>query len=89
MRRSALEMNNSAYMDEDSFYGILRRTLPDKNPIFDTLTFGPFAHLLLFVNRIKGLREGLYIFLRKPEEKEKFKTAFRPDFLWEKPESCP
>lgn len=88
-RRSALEMNNSAYMDEDSFYGILRRTLPDKNPIFDTLAFGPFAHLLLFVNRVKGLREGLYIFLRKPGEKEKFNTAFRPDFLWEKPGSCP
>ena len=88
-RRSALEMNNSAYMDEDSFYSILRRTLPGKNPIFDTLAFGPFAHLLLFVNRVKGLREGLYIFLRKPGKKEEFKTAFRPDFLWEKPESCP
>ncbi|AKB18390.1 MULTISPECIES: nitroreductase family protein [unclassified Methanosarcina] len=88
-RRSALEMNNSAYMDEDSFYGILRRTLPDKNPVFETLAFGPFAHMLFFVNRVKGIREGLYIFLRKPGEKEKFKTAFRQDFLWEKPESCP
>ena len=88
-RRSALEMNNSAYMDENNFYAILRRTLPDKNPIFDTLAFGPFVHMLLFVNRVKGLREGLYIFLRKPGEKDKFKTAFMPDFLWEKPESCP
>jgi SagB-type dehydrogenase family enzyme len=88
-RRSALEMNNSTYMDEESFYGILRRTLPDKNPVFETLAFGPFAHLLLFVNRVKGLLPGLYIFLRKPGEKEEFKTAFRPDFLWEKPESCP
>jgi SagB-type dehydrogenase family enzyme len=88
-RRSALEMNNSAYMDEESFYGILRRTLPDKNPVFETLAFGPFAHLLLFVNRVKGLLPGIYIFLRKPGEKEEFKTAFRSDFLWEKPENCP
>ncbi|AAM05063.1 TPA: SagB/ThcOx family dehydrogenase [Methanosarcina acetivorans] len=88
-RRSALEMNNSAYMDENSFYGILRRTLPEKNPIFETLASGPFAHLLLFVNRVKGLREGLYIFLRKAGEAEEFKAAFRPDFLWEKPENCP
>lgn len=88
-RRSALEMNNSVYMDEENFYGILRRTLPDKNPIFNTLAFGPFAHLLLFVNRVKGLPAGLYIFLRKLEEKEEFKAAFRSDFLWEKPESCP
>jgi SagB-type dehydrogenase family enzyme len=88
-RRSAIEMNNSAYMDEESFYGILRRTLPDKNPVFNTLTFGPFAHLLLFVNRVKGLLPGLYIFLRKSGEKEEFKTDFRSDFLWEKPESCP
>lgn len=88
-RRSAIEMNNSAYMDEESFYGILRRTLPDKNPIFNTLAFGPFTHLLLFVNRVKGLHEGLYIFLRKPGEKEEFETRFRQDFLWEKPENCP
>jgi SagB-type dehydrogenase family enzyme len=88
-RRSAIEMNNSVYMDEENFYGMLRRTLPDKNPIFDTLAFGPFTHLLLFVNRVKGLREGLYIFLRKTGEKEEFKARFRSDFLWEKPESCP
>jgi len=88
-RRSAIEMNNSVYMDEENFYGMLRRTLPDKNPIFDTLAFGPFTHLLIFVNRVKGLREGLYIFLRKPGEKEEFKARFRSDFLWEKPESCP
>jgi len=88
-RRSAIEMNNSVYMDEENFYGMLRRTLPDKNPVFDTLPFGPFTHLLLFVNRVKGLREGLYIFLRNPGEKEEFKVRFRPDFLWEKPESCP
>ncbi len=88
-RRSALEMDNSAYMDEESFYGMLRRTLPDENPIFNTFEFGPFTHLLLFVNRVKGLLPGLYLFLRKSGEKEEFKTAFRSDFLWERPESCP
>jgi SagB-type dehydrogenase family enzyme len=88
-RRSAIEMNNSAYMDEESFYGILRRTLPDKNPIFNTLALGPFTNLLLFVNRVKGLVPGLYIFLRKPEEIEEFKARFRADFLWKKPEDCP
>lgn len=88
-RRSAIEMNNSAYMDEESFYGILRRTLPDKNSVFNTLAFGPFAHLFLFVNRVKGLLPGLYIFLRRPGEKEEFKTRLRSDFLWEKPENCP
>ncbi|WP_410509695.1 nitroreductase family protein [Methanosarcina hadiensis] len=88
-RRSAIEMNNSAYMDEEDFYGMLRRTLPNKNLISGTLAFGPFAHLLIFVNRVKGLREGLYIFLRKPGEKEEFKARFKPDFLWEKPENCP
>ncbi|MDI9396160.1 MAG: nitroreductase family protein [Euryarchaeota archaeon] len=88
-RRSAIEMDNSAYMDEESFYCMLRRSLPDKNPVFNTLTFGPFVHLLLFVNRVKGFLPGLYIFLRKPGEKESFKARFRSDFLWEKPESCP
>ncbi|MCQ1536543.1 SagB/ThcOx family dehydrogenase [Methanosarcina sp. KYL-1] len=88
-RRSALEMNNSAYMEEETFYGILRRSLPEPHPPFNALVPGPFVHLLLFVNRVKGLRSGLYIFLRKSGEKEKLRTAMRNDFLWERPEICP
>lgn len=88
-RRSAIEMDNSAYMEKETFYAILQRTLPENNPILNTLAFGSFTNLLLFVNRVKDLLPGLYIFLRKPEEKERFKVAIRPDFLWEKPKSCP
>ncbi len=89
-RRSALEMNNSAYMEKETFYGILRRTLRNPDiPPFNTLAFGPFSHMLIFVNRVKGLLPGLYIFLRKPGEKEKLKAAMRGDFLWERPDNCP
>lgn len=88
-RRSAIEMDNSAYMEKETFYEILQKTLPENNPIFNTLAFGSFTHLLLFVNRVKDLLPGLYIFLRKPAEKERFKAAIRPDFLWDKPENCP
>jgi SagB-type dehydrogenase family enzyme len=88
-RRSAIEMDNSAYMEKETFYRMLQRTLPENNPIFNTLAFGSFTHLLLFVNRVKDLLPGLYIFLRKPNEKERFKAAIRPDFLWVKPENCP
>ncbi|MGA9189112.1 MAG: SagB/ThcOx family dehydrogenase [Methanosarcina sp.] len=88
-RRSALEMNNSAYMEKEAFYEMLQKTLPVNNPIFNPLAFGSFTHLLLFVNRVKDLLPGLYIFLRKPAEKERFKAAVRPDFLWEKPKNCP
>lgn len=88
-RRSAIEMDNSAYMEKEAFYRMLQKTLPDENPIFNTLAFGSFTHLLLFVNRVKDLLPGLYVFLRKPAEKERFKAAIRPDFLWDKPENCP
>ncbi|WP_292390086.1 SagB/ThcOx family dehydrogenase [Methanosarcina sp. UBA5] len=88
-RRSAIEMNNSAYLENETFYAMLQRTLPKNNPIFNSLAFGSFTHLLLFVNRVKDLLPGLYIFLRKPEEKERFKAGIRPDFLWEKPKNCP
>src|SRR5665647_2242183 len=88
-RRSAIEMDNSAYMEKETFYEILQKTLPENNPIFNTLTFSSFTHLLLFVNRVKDFLPGLYIFLRKPAEKERFKAAIRPDFLWDKPENCP
>ncbi|HEY3361640.1 MAG TPA: SagB/ThcOx family dehydrogenase [Methanosarcina sp.] len=88
-RRSAIEMDNSAYMEKETFYAMLQRTLPENNPIFDSLAFGSFTHLLLFVNRVKDLLPGLYIFLRKSEEKKRFKAAIRQDFLWEKPKDCP
>ncbi len=88
-RRSAIEMNNSAYLEDEIFYAMLQRTLPENNPIFNSIAFGPFTHLLLFVNHVKDLLPGLYIFLRKPEEKDMFKAAIRPDFLWEKPKNCP
>ncbi len=88
-RRSAIEMNNSAYLEKETFYAMLQRTLPQNNPIFNSLAFGSFTHLLIFVNRVKDLLPGLYIFLRKPEEKERFKAAIRSDFLWEKPKNCP
>ncbi|AKB12545.1 SagB-type dehydrogenase domain-containing protein [Methanosarcina thermophila] len=88
-RRSAIEMDNSAYMEKETFYAMLQKTLPQNSPIFNPLAFGPFTHLLLFVNRVKGLFPGLYIFLRKPEEKERLKAAIMPDFLWEKPKDCP
>jgi nitroreductase len=88
-RRSALELDNSAYMEKKDFYAMLEKCLPEKNPIFNPLSFGSFTHLLLFVNRVKELVPGLYIFLRKPEVKKRFKAAIRPDFLWQKPENCP
>lgn len=88
-RRSAIEMNNSAYMEKETFYAMLQKTLPENNSIFNSLAFGSFTHLLIFVNRVKDLLPGLYIFLRKPGEKEKFKDSIRPDFLWEKPRNCP
>jgi SagB-type dehydrogenase family enzyme len=88
-RRSAIEMNNSAYLEKEAFYAMLQRTLPQNNPIFNSLAFGSFTHLLLFINRVKDFLPGLYIFLRKPEEKERFKAAMRSDFLWEKPKNCP
>jgi SagB-type dehydrogenase family enzyme len=88
-RRSAIEMDNSAYMEKETFYRMLRKTLPEENLIFNTLAFGSFTHLLLFVNRVKDILPGLYIFLRKPAEKERLKAAIRPDFIWDKPENCP
>jgi len=45
-RRSAIEMNNSAYLKNETFYAMLRRTLPKNNPIFNSLAFGSFTHLL-------------------------------------------
>jgi nitroreductase len=41
------------------------------------------------VHRVQDLVPGLYLLVREPWQREALQTAMKPDFLWEKPQSCP
>jgi len=40
------------------------------------------THLAIFVNRVEGLKQGLYILVRNPKAKEKLQKAMSNNFLW-------
>jgi hypothetical protein len=83
-------MDPGGTIGRDAFYQILGKTLagPGRLP-FDTLPWSPRVQLLLFVHRVDGLEPGLYLLLRDPEQRAALQGAMKPEFLWERPESCP
>jgi hypothetical protein len=56
---------------------------------WDALPWRPRIHLGLFVHRVNGLPPGLYALSRDPEKVEKLRHAMRPEFVWQRPASCP
>ena len=89
-RRSAVAMDPGGTIGRDAFYQILGKTLagPGRLP-FDTLPWSARVQLLLFVHRVDDLEPGLYLLLRDPEQRAALQGAMKPEFLWERPESCP
>jgi nitroreductase len=75
------------YMEIEAFRSILRLALPGRLP-FNTLHWKPLVNLVLFIHRVRGLKSGLYIFLRDDdvESRERLKEAVSPRFSWSGPE---
>lgn len=89
-RRSAVSMDGLSSLDQARFYGMLQRLLPgDISSPFSALPWAPHIALFLFIHRVGGLEAGLYVLLRDPTHLDLLKTTINPDFLWEKPVSCP
>jgi SagB-type dehydrogenase family enzyme len=89
-RRSAVALDGRTQISSEAFYRILQNVLPQANPIpFATLPWRPAVSLLLFVHRVSGLAEGLYVLMRHPAQLESLRRSFRPDFIWKNPEGCP
>jgi SagB-type dehydrogenase family enzyme len=89
-RRSAAAMDPRGIISRDAFYKILRKTLsgPGQFP-FNALPWNPLVHLVLFVQRVEDLPQGLYLLVRNPEQEEVLRSAMKDDFSWGKPPSCP
>ena len=86
-RRSAQAMDGMTYMEIEAFRSILRLALPGRLP-FNTLPWKPLVNLVLFIHRIRGLKKGLYLFLRddEAESRERLKEAVSSRFSWSRPE---
>ena len=91
-RRSAVSMDASTSIPAATFFRMLARLVPTRDGPsmpWDALPWRPRIHLGLFVHRVDDLPPGLYILARDPEKVEVLRQAMRPEFLWQRPSSCP
>ena len=91
-RRSAVAMDASTAISSATFFQMLGRVVPTREPRsvpWDAIDWRPRIHLGLFVHRVNDLPPGLYALVRDPDKVEALRHAMRPDFLWQRPPSCP
>jgi SagB-type dehydrogenase family enzyme len=89
-RRSARAFNPKATIDAGTFYRLLDacRPRPGTGP-WDLCQGQSRLHLLLFVHRVEGLPQGLYLLAADPSAVADLKAQTRPEFAWAQPTDCP
>ena len=81
-RRSALSFDGRGVLRRDRFLRMLERLNPSSQP-WDAIDWPPHVHLVLFVHRVEDLTPGIYAYLRDSTVLPDWKTAMRPEFMWE------
>jgi hypothetical protein len=81
-RRSAVAFDGRSALTKERFLAMLSR-LCGAGPPWDAIDWPPCVHLALFVHRVEGLTPGVYAYLRDGSALEVWRTAMRPEFLWE------
>jgi SagB-type dehydrogenase family enzyme len=81
-RRSALSFDGSGVLRRKRFLGMLDRLKPSSPP-WDAIHWPPHVHLVFFIHRVEDLTPGIYAYLRDPAVLPEWKTAMRPEFMWE------
>ncbi|MBF0516724.1 MAG: SagB/ThcOx family dehydrogenase [Nitrospirae bacterium] len=85
-RRSAQRYDGKTHMPLEVFLSILKRTLPGTLPFnvgIIPVAGAVFVHLLVYVHRVTGLPQGIYLFVRDEGEITAMKSRMSADFLWE------
>jgi len=86
-RRSAQAYKKDTEATREEFFSIIDRTIPRTcSAPFDLLHNSPQINLIIFIHRVKGLKQGLYILLRDENEKEGLKEKMNKNFLWKETE---
>jgi len=81
-RRSALSFDGRGVLRRERFLAMLERLNPSSPP-WDAIHWSPQVHLVLFIHRVEDLTPGIYAYLRDPAVLPEWKTAMRPEFMWE------
>ena len=81
-RRSALAFDARSRLPREGFFAMLAKLQPSSPP-FDALDWPPHVHLVLFVHRVEGLVPGVYAHCRDASVIDEWRSAMRPEFLWE------
>ncbi|MGH8562651.1 MAG: SagB/ThcOx family dehydrogenase [Gammaproteobacteria bacterium] len=84
-RRSAVAMDGSTAISQGTFFRMLARLIPTREPRampWDAIPWRPRIHLGLFVHRVDGLSPGLYALPRAPDKIEVLKDVMHPGFRW-------
>jgi SagB-type dehydrogenase family enzyme len=81
-RRSAVAFDGRSSLPRATFQTMLRRLQPG-GPPWDAIDWPPQVHLALFVHRVDGLTPGVYAWLRDRSVLDEWRTAMRPEFIWE------
>ncbi|WP_437693975.1 nitroreductase [Sorangium sp. So ce176] len=89
-RRSATAFDGHTSIGAETFYAMLDRLLPRPGvPPWDALPWAPLVHAVVFVHRVRGLAQGLYVLERSEAAHERLRAALAHPFDWERPEGCP
>jgi SagB-type dehydrogenase family enzyme len=91
-RRSAVSMDASTSIAASTFFRMMARLVPTRDGRsipWDVLPWSPRIHLGLFVHRVNDIPQGLYALVREPAKVETLRHTMRPEFLWQRPSSCP
>lgn len=91
-RRSAVSMDGTTSIPAETLFRMLARLVPTRDGRsmpWDAIFWKPRIHLGLFVHRVRGLPPGLYALARDPDKVAPLRAVMRPDFLWQRPPSCP
>lgn len=89
-RRSCQALDGQTALAAQDLYRILDQLLPRPGvPPWDALSWPPHLHVAVFVHRVAGLAQGLYMFERDHAIHDRLRACLRPTFLWTKPAGCP
>ena len=95
-RRSAVSFDGKTSIAVATFFGVLRRLLPqadrallDRPMPWDAWPYDPAIHVMIFVHRVEGLTPGLYLLVRDTRKLPLLQQSFNPELTWTKPEGCP
>lgn len=95
-RRSALAFDGQTSIDAARFFLMLSRVMPRceralvHRPMpWDGVPWEAAVHLGLFVHRVDGLSQGLYVLVRDPAKLAEVRDAMHQHFVWTRPPACP